>query len=339
MLRCIELAKNGHGNVAPNPMVGCVIVHKDTIIGEGYHVRCGEAHAEVNAIHAVENKELLKEATLYVNLEPCSHHGKTPPCADLIIKNKIPRVVIGNEDTNPEVGGEGVEKLRKAGIDVKTGILEDRCWQLNRRFFTFHEKKRPYIILKWAQSVNGFMDNKRRNKDQSALQISGKEAKMLVHQWRSEEAAIMVGTNTALMDNPRLTVREVEGENPLRIVLDKDLRLPLSLFLFDGTVPTVVFTQQHKEKKENLDFVQIDFSVDVLPQVLSELYQRDVQSVFVEGGSQLLQSLLEEELWDEARVFQSPKIIQDGVSAPDIPGGTVCMDRVGDDELFKIERL
>ena len=335
MKRCLQLAAKGMGNVAPNPMVGCVIVYQDKIIGEGYHQKYGEAHAEVNAINAVEDKELLKNATLYVNLEPCAHYGKTPPCADLIIEHKIHYVIIGSIDTNSLVAGKGIEKLAKAGIDVKIGVLEKECKELNKRFFTFYDKKRPYITLKWAQTKNGFIDNKRTEDTiGKALQITNLESKKLVHKWRSEEQAIMVGTNTALLDNPQLTVREVNGKNPLRITIDKWLRIPKSSHLFDKSTPTLVFTAVDTPSVNNLEFVKIDFDNDVIMQISNELYKRNIQSLIVEGGELLLKSFIESNCWDEARVFISDITIGRGVNAPILNGNPVSKENIKDDKLW-----
>ena len=317
MKRALELAQKGFGSVAPNPMVGCVIVVDDKIIAEGYHRQYGQPHAEVNAINAVTDKEILKQSTLYVTLEPCSHFGKTPPCADLIIEHKIPTVVIGSLDPNVLVSGKGIEKLVNAGINVKSGIMEEECKKLNKRFFTFHKKKRPYIILKWAQTKDGFIDQERtEDSTQKALQISNKDSKKLLHKWRSEEQAIMVGTNTALLDNPQLTVREVEGNNPLRVTIDKWLRIPKTFHLFDKTTPTLVFTAINEPSVTNLEFIKIDFELPVIPQMTAELHKRNITSLLVEGGEQLLNSFIDSGYWDEARVFVSEQLINKGVKAP-----------------------
>ncbi len=343
IIRCLELAKLGIGKVAPNPMVGCVIVHQNQVIAVGYHEKFGEAHAEVNAINSIVDKTLLKESTLYVNLEPCSHIGKTPPCADLIIKHKIPNVVIGCIDSYSEVAGKGIEKLKAAGIDVVVGVLEEKSKELNKRFFTFHNKKRPYIILKWAETKDGFIDvdrsvlaschpepveGKTRQFSQTEDKIAGQArndvnnwitspfSKKLVHQWRSEEQAIMTGTNTALNDNPKLTVREVEGKNPLRIVLDLNLRLPKHLNVFDGSTPTLIFNSLKAEIQPNLEFVKIEEGKDVLTQILDELYQRNIISIIIEGGAQLLQTFIDQNLWDEAKVFIGDKEFKTGLKAP-----------------------
>lgn len=334
MQRCLQLAKNGLGAVAPNPMVGSVIIFNQKIIGEGYHQLYGQAHAEVNAINSVENKELLKQATLYVNLEPCSHFGKTPPCADLIVKYKIPRVVIGTVDYNSVVNGKGIEKLIKAGVDVVVGVLEEECRELNKRFFTFHQKKRPYIILKWAQTADGFIDNKRIDNTQPPLQISSSESKKIVHLWRSQEQAIMVGTNTVLLDNPQLNVREQAGKSPLRLCIDRNGIIPENYHLMDESVPTLIFTSLNKSSRNNLEFIQINFEKNVISQILKELYSRNVQSLIVEGGEKLLTSFINKKVWDEARVFVSSKTIKDGVKAPIIDKVPVAEQMYLEDKLL-----
>mgnify|MGYP001579937035 FL=1 len=326
MRLCLKLAKRGLGNVAPNPMVGSIIVAGGKIIGKGYHKKFGEVHAEVNAINSVKNKKLLNKATLYVNLEPCSHFGKTPPCADLIIKHKIPRVIIGCTDTFAQVNGKGIKKLKKAGIAVTTGVLENECRNLNKTFFTFHEKKRPYIILKWAQTADGFIDRKRTFGDQQkALQISNRKNKIAIHKLRSEVQAIMVGTNTALLDNPHLTTRAVKGSprlvsggarNPLRVAIDKNLKIPKNFNLLNKSIPTVIFTALNRAPERNLEFVKINFRKNIIPQILKELYKRNIQSLLVEGGAELLNSFIKNNLYDETRVFTSKKKIKDGVKAP-----------------------
>ena len=284
-MRCLHLARLGAGSVAPNPMVGRVIVYRGKIIGEGFHREYGRAHAEVNAIDAVPNPEWLTDSTLYVTLEPCAHHGLTPPCADLIIEKQIPRVVIGTMDPFSEVAGKGVERLRKAGIEVEVGLLEQACRELNRRFFTFHEKMRPYIILKWAQTLDGFIDAERTREDfGEPVWITGDLALRLVHKIRSEESAILVGTRTAEKDNPSLTVRHWSGSNPVRVVIDKNLRLPKTLNLFDGSQKTLVFNALHEEEKNNTVRIRIRFDKPVIPQILNQLYKRNILSVIVEGG-------------------------------------------------------
>ena len=334
MRRCLEIAAKGIGTASPNPMVGCVIVHDGKIIGEGYHERYGQAHAEVNAIRAVKNKEQLTNASLYVNLEPCSHFGKTPPCADLIVACKIPRVIIGNVDSNSLVSGRGIKKLLEAGVDVKVGVLEDDCKKLNKRFFTYHEKKRPYIILKWAQTIDGFIDAERVEANVGALQISNSESRRLLHKWRSEEQAIIVGTNTALLDNPQLTVREFEGRNPLRITIDKWLRIPKGFHLFDKSTPTLIFTATEKSSSENLEYIKIDFENEIVPQILKELYDRHIHSLLVEGGEQLLTSFIKGGYWDEARVFVSDKKLIKGVHAPVFKLKPILKENIKGDHLL-----
>lgn len=317
MRRCIELAALGKRDVAPNPMVGCVLVHKDKITGEGYHHAFGKAHAEVNAINSVNDKRVLKDCTLYVNLEPCSHYGKTPPCADLIIQSGIKKVVTGCRDPNEEVNGKGIRKLKENGVEVIENILENECRFMNRRFITFHKKKRPYIILKWAQSSDGFIAplNTRSRKP---FQISSKLSQTLVHRWRSEEQAIMVGTNTARNDNPQLNVRLWKGKNPVRIVIDKDLKLPASLNLFNGKQETLVFSEKKKNRKGRTEFIQVSFGNNLLNAIMENLFNRSIQSVIVEGGALLLQSFINRNLWDEARVFTSPLLLNNGVHAPSL---------------------
>jgi diaminohydroxyphosphoribosylaminopyrimidine deaminase/5-amino-6-(5-phosphoribosylamino)uracil reductase len=315
MQRCLQLAVMGAGTVAPNPMVGAVLVYNERIIGEGYHQKYGEAHAEVNCINSVAevDKELIAKSTLYVSLEPCAHFGKTPPCANLIIKNKIPHVVIGCRDSFAAVDGKGIERLKAAGINITLGVLETDCRELNKRFFTFNEKQRPYIILKWAQSSNG----KTGAIDSSNLKISNEFTDRVVHQWRTEEAAILVGTNTARLDDPSLTSRLWPGKNPLRLVIDLDLKLPDHLKVFDSSAKTIVFNYNKQEARENLVYQQLNKSEDVLKQILSVLYNMQIQSVLVEGGTKLLESFIDGGLWDEARVINNSNlVIDEGLNAP-----------------------
>jgi diaminohydroxyphosphoribosylaminopyrimidine deaminase/5-amino-6-(5-phosphoribosylamino)uracil reductase len=336
MRRCIELARQGKGAVAPNPLVGCIIVCDGQVIGEGWHHKYGEAHAEVNAIDSVKDKQLLIRSTLYVNLEPCAHFGKTPPCTDLIIRSKIPHVVIGCLDSFELVNGKGKQKLLEAGIRVDSGILEIECRHLNRRFFTFNEKKRPYIILKWAETTDGYIDKIRAtSSNEKALQISSPESHLLLHQWRAEESAILVGTTTALMDNPQLTVRNIPGKNPLRIVLDRENRIPAGNSLKDRTTPTLVFTATANPSAFNLEFCQIPFSsqAETINSLLNELYKRNVQSVLVEGGAELLNTFLGNGIWDEARVFISRLKAGTGINAPGKPDLPYTTEKVGADEL------
>jgi diaminohydroxyphosphoribosylaminopyrimidine deaminase / 5-amino-6-(5-phosphoribosylamino)uracil reductase len=334
MQRCIELARKGEGQVFPNPMVGCVIVYGDTVIAEGYHEKYGGPHAEVNAIRAVKDKSLLEKATMYVNLEPCAHHGKTPPCADLIVENKLKEVVIGSLDSNELVAGKGVSLLKNAGITVRTGVLEKESYELNRRFFTFHGKKRPYVILKWAQTEDGFIDAERSaDAGKTPLQVSGQDAKVIVHKWRSEEEAIMVGTNTVLMDNPRLTVRETSGRNPLRVTVDKWLRIPKTFHILDKTTATLVFTSTPESSETNLEYVKINFNADIIGQVLAELYRRNIHSLLVEGGEQLLNSFIESGRWDEARVIVAPQKVLRGVKAPLLGQKEFKKEKAGSDRI------
>ncbi|HXR84260.1 MAG TPA: bifunctional diaminohydroxyphosphoribosylaminopyrimidine deaminase/5-amino-6-(5-phosphoribosylamino)uracil reductase RibD [Hanamia sp.] len=316
MHRCVQLAKLGAGDVAPNPMVGAVLVYEDKIIGEGYHRKFGEAHAEVNCINSVDekNKSLIEKSTIYVSLEPCAHHGKTPPCADLIIAKKIKKVVIGCQDIYKEVAGKGVEKLQKAGVEVLSGVLENECHNLNKRFFIFHQKKRPYIILKWAQSVNGKIGS---GNDERIL-ISNRYSNRIVHKWRSEESAILVGTNTALNDNPSLTTRFWKGKNPVRIVIDKQLKLSSDLQVFDNQSTTIIFNCEKNFSKRNLRLIQLG-DQNFLEQMIHSLYENDIQSVLVEGGRKTLQSFIDNGSWDEARVITNEEmIIEDGISAPEM---------------------
>lgn len=297
MLRALQLAEIGRGNVSPNPMVGCVIVHNNLIIGEGWHKKYGDWHAEVNAVNSVKDKTLLAEATAYVTLEPCSHFGKTPPCADLLVKHRLKKVVICNHDPFSLVAGKGIQKLLDAGVEVVAGVLEEKGRQLNARFFTVVEKNRPYIILKWAETADGFIAGE--NFEQ--IKISNALSHKLSHKWRSEEDAIMVGTNTALHDNPQLNVREWTGRNPVRIVIDKNNRLPQSLNIFDGSQKTLIFS--------SIDEVE------------------GVASIIVEGGTQLLKSFIDANFFDEIRVFRSQKQLKKGILAPVLPKNITIMSR------------
>lgn len=316
MQRCIQLAQNGLCNAAPNPMVGAVIVCDDKIIGEGYHVRYGEAHAEVNAIRSVKDPSLLKRSTIYVSLEPCSHYGKTPPCADLIIEKQIPRIVIGCQDPFSKVAGRGIQKLKDAGREVTVGVLEAECRQLIRRFITFHTQRRPYITLKWAESSDRYIDLER--KGGTPVVLSNPLTSMLVHKKRAEHSAIMVGTHTAELDNPSLNVRNWEGRPPVRIVLDRKQILSPALHLFDGSVPTLVFTERPHAPLPNVEYLPIDYQQDILPQIMNALYTRGLQSLLVEGGSLLLQSFINADLWDEIYVEEAPVLLHSGVKAPEI---------------------
>lgn len=314
--RCIQLARNGQCNVSPNPMVGAVIVCDGKIIGEGYHTKCGQAHAEVNAIRSVKDQSLLKRSTIYVSLEPCSHFGKTPPCADLIIEKQIPKIVIGCLDPFSKVAGRGVQKLRDAGREVIVGVLEKECKELIKRFITFNTLHRPYIILKWAESADGYIDIKRT--DGKPEIISTPLTSMLAHKKRAEADAILVGRHTAALDNPSLTVRNWYGSNPIRAVIDRELTLPKELHLVDTTVQTMVFTAKEHPNQENLACFRLDYSKDIIPQMLDIFYQQGIQSLLVEGGSQLLQSFINMETWDEIVVEKGTRILHDGIQSPKI---------------------
>ena len=319
MRRALYLAQRGLGSVSTNPMVGSVITHNGKIIGEGFHREFGKSHAEVIAIQSVKQRKLISDSTLYVNLEPCSHHGKTPPCADLIIKKGIKRVVIGTTDTYSEVSGRGVEMLKSAGIDVKVGVLEKECRFLNRRFFTYNEKKRPYIILKWAETADGFLDKLRSlNSNEKPQWITNDESRVLVHRWRTEEDSILIGSNTALLDNPSLNVRFTSGRNPQRIVLDQQGNLPHNLNIFNKTQPTILFTTQpNNYNKLSITVEQISTETS-LQEILSRLYSLKIQSIIVEGGLQVLNSFIEQDLWDEMRRFIGVRNFGNGVAAPKI---------------------
>ncbi|MFT3747963.1 MAG: bifunctional diaminohydroxyphosphoribosylaminopyrimidine deaminase/5-amino-6-(5-phosphoribosylamino)uracil reductase RibD [Agriterribacter sp.] len=324
MNRCLQLAALAAGNTAPNPMVGAVLVHEGRIIGEGYHKVYGQPHAEVNCIASVNKKDedRIIKSIMYVSLEPCAHFGKTPPCADLIIRHSIPTVVIGCRDPFTEVDGKGIEKLKAAGIEVIANVLEEECKALNRRFFTFHTKHRPYIILKWAQSNDGIIGNAGDNR----LHISNAYTNRLVHKWRSEEAAILVGTNTALLDDPSLTVRLWPGKDPVRLVLDLELRLPHHLHLFDNAVTTIVFNRIQntiesfndiKNGENKTWYYQITSDVSIVHQIINALYHLRIQSVLIEGGAKLLQSFIDEGMWDEARVITNENLeAGEGIRAP-----------------------
>ncbi len=336
MRRCLQLAWLGMEHVAPNPMVGAVIVHEGRIIGEGYHRRFGDLHAEPNAIASVKDKSLLPCSTLYVNLEPCSHYGKTPPCAELIVRMRIPRVVVGTLDPNPRVSGRGVEMLRQAGVEVSTGVLADECRELNKRFLCYQERKRPYIVLKWAQTRDGFIDRLRTTRNEPVAVISNVLTKQRVHQIRTENMAILVGTRTALLDNPGLRVTRWTGRNPLRVVIDRHLKLTDSYKLLDASAPTLVFSELDAYPFETAaEIVRIDFSENIWPQILHVLYERQVHSVLVEGGAQVLGSLLEQGLWDELQVEVSPEYLGAGVQAPCVPGCPEYVEQVDGHSLYQ----
>jgi diaminohydroxyphosphoribosylaminopyrimidine deaminase / 5-amino-6-(5-phosphoribosylamino)uracil reductase len=333
MRRALDLAVIGKGKVSPNPMVGCVIVHQNRIIGEGYHQRYGEAHAEVNAIQAVANKSLIADSTFYVSLEPCSHYGKTPPCADLLIKYKPQRVVICNIDVNPLVAGKGIQKLRNAGITVEVGLLEEEGKNLNKRFFTFITKQRPYLILKWAETSDGFIAKENSVNEQ----ISNAISHSLVHKWRSEEDSIMVGTTTAHQDNPQLNVRNWTGRNPVRIVIDRELKLSKNLHLFDSQQLTLCYNLQKNEVIDNLEYIKLK-GESFIYYLLQDLYFRKVQSVLIEGGTKLINSFLSQDYWDEIRLFRSKKTFGSGIEAPRPKGNVFDLTHFAEDTLWTYRR-
>lgn len=336
MKRCLELAEMGNGQVSPNPLVGCVIVSGGKIIGEGYHQKFGEAHAEVNAIRSVTDKygekaaELLKNATAYVSLEPCAHFGKTPPCADLLIRHQLKKVVIGNRDPFADVDGKGIEKLKNAGIEVVSGMLEKECAFVNRRFFTRISQQRPYIILKWARTANGFFA------PENSIQqwISGPLAKKLVHKWRTEEDAIVVGKQTAIADNPALSAREWPGKNPVRIAIDRKLEIPSTNQLYNTDAKTIIFNEQKTSVEGNIHFIEMEDMQYYLPQKIAyQLYLMDIQSIIVEGGANILNQFISSGLWDEARVFNSAASWDTGIKSPDINGKITSVTQIDKDQL------
>lgn len=334
----MQLAQLGAGNVAPNPLVGCVIVHENIIIGEGWHQKYGEAHAEVNAINSVSDQSKLSESIVYVNLEPCSHFGKTPPCADLLIEKKVRKVVICNLDPNPLVAGKGIAKLRAVGIEVVTGVLEKEGREINKRFFTFMEKKRPYIILKWAESADGFI----AGENGKAIQISNEFSTKLVHKMRAENAAIMVGTNTAQWDNPSLTTRNWTGKSPIRILIDKQLRFKQTMNIFNKEAESLIYnlhgsatlTTSDGGKITNAQYVKLPESDDFLEDLIQDLYERKIQSILVEGGAKLLESFLNFGLWDEILIIKSQKIIEKGIASPTIKFPVQEVINLGSDSLL-----
>lgn len=336
MERCLTLAALGIGAVSPNPMVGCVIVHNDQIIGEGYHQQFGGPHAEVNAIQSVLATykklapSLLRQSTAYVNLEPCAHFGKTPPCADLLVLHQLKRVVIGNTDPFAGVNGKGIEKLKLAGIEVTTGVLAEECAYLNRRFFTRIKSQRPFIILKWAQTADGYF----APLEPKQQWISGKVAKALVQQWRGEEDAILVGKQTALIDNPQLTNRSGNGKNPVRIVIDRDLTIPTTHHIFNDAAKTIIFNEVKSAEVKSIHYVQMEDMNYYLPQKIAfQLYLMDIQSVIIEGGAHILNQFIAANLWDEARIFKSKSTWNEGVKAPDLKGTLIQTVQLAADEL------
>ena len=330
--RCIQLAKNGLGTTYPNPLVGSVIVHNGKIIGEGWHRKSGEPHAEVNAINSVKDKSLLSQATIYVSLEPCSHFGKTPPCCDLILKHKIPNVVVGTIDPNSKVAGNGIQRLKDNGANVTVGVLENECIELNKRFFTYHNKQRPYIILKWAESQDGFIAPQNKEKKEPVW-ISNVFSRQLVHKWRSEEQAILVGTSTVIEDNPKLDVRDWSGENPIRIVLDRTGKIANNYFVKNKKSKTIIITEQENiSSDENLIFESVIFDNQLTQKIVAILYNYNIQSVIIEGGKQTLESFIVENLWDEANIFIGTTNLNEGVKAPFLKGISRTF-KIKDDQL------
>ena len=318
MWRCLQLAKLGESYVSPNPMVGAVLEYNGKIIGEGYHHRYGEAHAEPNAINSVTDKDLISKSTLYVNLEPCSYFGKTPPCADLIVQSGIRKVVIGTIDPNPKVKGKGIEILQNAGIEVVKNVLEDECRKLNKRFFTYQESSRPFILLKWAQTQDGFIDVIRKDSTILPLMISNSLTRQLTHKMRSENQSILVGSNTVLLDNPSLTVRDWSGKSPIRIILNRQGNIPESYHVLDNNVQTLIFTSFPKLPKQKVEYLNFDFEKNDMKLLIDKIYEKNIQSVLVEGGAKLLKSFLSSGLWDEANVEVSNQLLGSGISAPEI---------------------
>ena len=314
MRRCLQLAQNGFGYVAPNPLVGCVIVCNESVIGEGFHREFGKPHAEVNAINSVKDHSLLLKSTLYVNLEPCSHHGKTPPCADLIISKKIPRVVIGQSDPNPDVAGNGIQKLKDAGIEVIEGILESESRFLNRRFNTFHQEKRPYVILKWAESSDGFVDVERNSDQREINWISHPNTQKLTHSWRAQEMAILAGSRTINLDNPSLTVRAIPGENPLRIVLERVNEIRPDSTVLTDALPTLIFNPLKSQKQGEKEWIQSP-SKNSLNFILKELFKRNIQSIIIEGGPAIHTAFIHSGIWDEVRIIKSKERTGTGLPA------------------------
>ena len=334
MYRCLELAKLGKGHVAPNPLVGSILVNDDCMIGEGYHQQFGSSHAEVNCLNSVDNEcqNKISHSTLCVSLEPCAHFGKTPPCTDLIIQHKIPRVVIGCCDPFEEVNGKGIEKLKQAGIEVIVGILEKESKELNKKFFTFHEKRRPYIILKWAQTA----DKKIANLSNERLLISNDFSNRLVHQWRSEETAILIGTNTALLDDPSLNNRFTVGRNPVRLILDKHLRLPATLKIFDNSQRTIIFNDVKQEENNNTIFYRMEKDVNIIQQIMDACFYLNIQSLLVEGGARTLQTFIDEDIWDEARMITNESLlVGNGLSAPHLRNAVLLNERKYGNDLIQ----
>ena len=332
MQRCLQLAGNAEGNTSPNPLVGSVVVYNGNIIGEGWHHKAGAPHAEVNAINSVSDKSLLSQSTIYVSLEPCAHFGKTPPCTDLIIQHKIPKVIIGCRDSFEAVDGKGIEKLKQAGVDVRVGILEEECRFLNRFFFTYHIHKRPYIILKWAQSQDGFLDKKRVEGKKGINWITGKPTKALVHKWRHEVDAILVGSNTVINDDPELTVRLVEGKNPVRLVIDPLSETPANAKAYNDAALNIAFITNHTSHLPESTLV-VNFAEDVLNTIMETCYEHQLQSILIEGGAHTLQQFITAGLWDEARVLTGAPHFGEGLKAPALKSSPSETHTLGNDRL------
>ena len=332
MRRCIELAKKGEGNVAPNPMVGAVIVYNNKIIGEGYHQNYGGPHAEVNAINSVKDKSVLDKSTIYVSLEPCAHYGKTPPCCDLIVFHKIPNVVIGSIDSFSEVNGKGLRRLAENGVNIKTGVLESECRNLNKRFFTFHEKKRPFIVLKWAQTKDGFIDKKRQEGETGINWISAPETRSLVHIWRKNEIGIVIGKKTAETDNPQLNVRDVAGKNPIRIILDPQLSLEKQYTSENYPARTIVINTIKTEKIKQVDYLKLP-NLEI-SSVLNALWELNIQSILVEGGANTLQQFIISNTWDEIRIIEGTACFENGLKAPIVHGLPSNQLKFGRDKIY-----
>jgi diaminohydroxyphosphoribosylaminopyrimidine deaminase / 5-amino-6-(5-phosphoribosylamino)uracil reductase len=330
--RCIQIASNGLGSTYPNPLVGAVLVHENKIIGEGWHHSSGNPHAEVNAINIVQNKELLPVSTLYVSLEPCSHFGKTPPCSLLVIEKNIKKVVVGTIDNNPKVAGKGIEMLQNKGIEVIVGICEEECKALNKRFFTFHDKKRPYIILKWAKSKDNFISPNQKN-NQSPFWISNEYSRILTHKWRTEEQAILVGTQTVLDDNPTLDARLWNGNNPIRVVIDANDVIEKEFNIKNNQAPTLIFTKKIKENTDIISYINYSNEDNLCELILETLYHKSIQSVIIEGGSITLQHFINQNLWDEARIFEGNIFINSGTKSPDISGRIISNQTIKEDQL------
>ncbi len=331
--RCIQLAENAHGNTSPNPLVGSVVVYENKIIGEGWHKKAGEPHAEVNAINSVKDKSLLAKSTIYVNLEPCAHYGKTPPCADLIVKHKIPRVIIGCRDPFDAVNGKGIEKLKAAGIEVSVGVLEKDCLELNKAFFTYHTKQRPYIILKWAQTQDGYLDKVRKENKSGVNWITQPETKLLVHKWRHEVDAILVGANTVVNDNPELTTRLIEGKNPIRLIVDPNHKTHADARIFCVSGKTILFTNTPKTNKDNIIYAKLENGVTILDSVIKTCNHLKIQSILVEGGAQTIQTFINADLWDEARVLYGASSFGQGLLAPKMKLTPIETHHYGKDKL------